>query len=327
MRRRQFITLLGAAAAWPVAARAQQSAVPVVAFVNSGSPDGAAAGIAAFRKGLNESGFTEGQNVTVEYHLFEGHYDRLPSLMEDLIRRHVNVIVTPGTVPAALAAKAATKTIPIVFSVNEDPVKLGLVASLARPAGNVTGVNALAIEVSAKRLGLLHELAPTAARIAVLVNPAVASTTESTLHDAREAARALALDIQVLEAGSSREIELVFATLARERADALYIAANSFFNSRRVQIVTLANRHAIPTAYPNRQFVEVGGLMSYGPDFDETYRQIGAYTGRVLMGAKPAELPVVQSAKFEFVINLATARALGIEVPSGLLAIADEVIE
>jgi putative ABC transport system substrate-binding protein len=328
MRRREFISLLGGTAvAWPLAARAQRSGVPVVAFVNSGSPDGAAPGIAAFRKGLNESGYTEGQNVTVEYHLFEGQYDRLPSLMEDLIRRHVNVIVTPGTVPAALAAKAATKTIPIVFSVNEDPVKLGLVASLARPAGNVTGVNALAIEVSAKRLGLLHELAPRAARIAVLVNPAVASTAESTLHDAREAARALGLDIQVLEAGSSREIELVFATLAREKADALYVAANSFFNSRRVQIVTLAIRHAIPTAYGNRQFVEVGGLMSYGPDFGETYRQIGAYTGRILMGAKPADLPVVQSTKFEFVINLATARALDIEVPPGLLAIADEVIE
>jgi putative ABC transport system substrate-binding protein len=265
--------------------------------------------------------------VTVEYHWLEGQYDRVPSLTADLVRRRMTVIAAPFSVPVALAAKAATATIPIVFAVNEDPVKLGLVASLARPGGNATGINALAVEVSAKRLGLLHELVPKAVRIAVLVNPAVASTAESTLRDTREAARALGLEVQVLEADSSREIEAAFATLVRERADALYVASNSFFLSRRVQLATLAARHAIPTVYPQRDLVEAGGLMSYGPDFPETYRQIGAYTSRILNGAKPADLPVVQSTKFELVINLATARALDLTVSGNLLSIADEVIE
>jgi ABC-type uncharacterized transport system substrate-binding protein len=327
IRRRDFVTLLGGAAAtWPLAARAQQQ-LPIVAFVNSGSLDAASRTVAAFRKGLSESGYVEGQNVTVEYHWLEGQYDRLPALMADLARRRVTVIATPGTVPAALAAKAATTTIPIVFAVNDDPVKLGLVSSLARPGGNVTGINALSVEVSAKRLGLLHELVPKAVRIAVLVNPAVAQTTESTLRDTREAARALGLQVQAIEAGSSREIESAFATLVREPADGLYVAPNTFFGSRRVQLATLAARYAIPTAFPNRDYVEVGGLMSYGTDNADAYRHVGAYTGRILKGAKPADLPVVQSTKFELVINLATARALDLTVSGDLLSIADEVIE
>jgi putative ABC transport system substrate-binding protein len=326
MRRREFITLLGgAAAAWPLTARAQQ--LPIVAFVNSGSLDAASRNVAAFRKGLSESGYVEGQNVAIEYHWLEGQYDRLPALTADLTRRRVTVIATPGTVPAALAAKAATTTIPIVFAVNDDPVKLGLVTSLARPGGNVTGINALSVEVSAKRLGLLHELVPKAIRIAVLVNPAVAQTTESTLRDTREAARALGLQVRAIEAGSSREIESAFATLVREPADGLYVAPNTFFASRRVQLATLAARHAVPTAFPNREYVEAGGLMSYGSDNADAYRQVGAYTGRILKGAKPADLPVVQSTKFELVINLATARALDLAVSGDLLSIADEVIE
>ena len=327
MRRRKFITLLGGAAAWPLAARAQQNALPVVAFVNSGSADTGGPGVAAFRKGLSESGYVEGQNLTVEYHWLDGQYDRLPSITADIVRRRVNVIAALGSLPAALAAKAATTSIPIVFYVAEDPVKLGLVASLAQPGGNATGVNALGVEVSAKRLGLLHELVPKAAQIAVLVNPGVASTEESTLRDTRQAARALGLQIQVYEAGSSREIELAFDSLARARADALFVAANAFFLSRRVQLTTLATRHAIPAVYPNRNYVEAGGLISYGPDNSDMFRQAGAYTGRILKGSKPADLPVVQSSKLELVINLATARAIDLTVPGDLLSIADEVIQ
>jgi putative ABC transport system substrate-binding protein len=325
VKRREFIKLLGAAAAWPLAARAQQTAMPVIGFVNSGSSY--APWSNAFRNGLNETGYVEGQNVMVEYHWLEGQFSRLPSLMADLVRRSVAVIATPGGNLAAQAAKAATTTVPIVFSVGEDPVKLGLVASLARPGGNATGINFFAQELVAKRLGLLHDLVPKAVRIAVLVNPANVPTTEVTLREIPEAARRLGLQIQVLNASTSREIEAVFATLARERADALFVAADAFFGTRVVQFATLAMRHGIPTAYGGRQGVEAGGLMGYGTDIPDTFRQVGVYAGQILKGAKPADLPVLQSTKFEFVINLQTARALGLEVPNSIQLLADEVIE
>jgi putative ABC transport system substrate-binding protein len=299
--------------------------MPIVGFVNSGSS--CAPWSNAFRNGLNETGYVEGQNVKVEYHWLEGQFRRLPSLMADLVRRSVAVIATPGGNYAAQAAKAATTTIPIVFSVGDDPVKLGLVASLARPGGNATGINFFAQELVAKRLGLLHDLVPKAVRIAVLVNPANVTTAEVTLREIPEAARSLGLQIQVLDASSSREIETAFATLVRERADALLVAADAFFGTRVVQFATLAARHGIPTAYGARQQVEAGGLMSYGTDVPDTFRQVGIYTGQILKGAKPADLPVLQSTKFEFVINLQTARALGLEVPNSLQLLADEVIE
>jgi putative ABC transport system substrate-binding protein len=324
-RRRQFLTLLSGAAAWPLTARAQQPAMPVVGFVNAGSSD--ARNLAAFRKGLNGAGYVEGQNVTVEYHWLDGQFDRLPSLMADLVRRRVAVIATPGGNFAALAAKAATTTIPIVFGVGEDPVKLGLVTNLARPDGNTTGISFFTLEVAAKRLGLLHDLVPKAVRIAVLVNPANVPTAEATLRDMPEAARAIGLQIQFLNASTIREIEAAFAVLVRDRADALFVAGDTFFVSRRVQFATLAARYGIPAAYPGREFVEVGGLMSYATDRGDMFRQVGAYTGQILKGAKPADLPVLQSTKFEFVINLQTARALGLEVPPQLLASVDEVIE
>jgi putative ABC transport system substrate-binding protein len=328
MSRREFITLLGGAAAgWPLTALAQQPSLPVVGFVNARSSDASVRLADAFRKGLTETGYVEGHNVTVEYHWLDGKYDRLPSLMADLVGRRVAVIAIPGSNPAALAAKAATTSIPIVFGVGEDPVKLGLVASLARPGGNATGINFFLSEIVAKRLGLLHELVPKAVRIAVLVNPANASTAEATLREIPEAARALGLQIQILNASTSREIEAAFATLARDGADALFVAADGFFVSRRVQFATLATRHAIPMAHATRETVEAGGLMSYGTDNGDMFHQVGVYTGRVLKGAKPADLPVVQSTKFEFVINLQTARTLGLEIPATLLARADEVIE
>ncbi len=327
MKRREFITLLGGAAAWPVTARAQQSALPVVGFINAGTSDASARSAAAFHKGLSETGYVENQNVTVEYHWLQGKYDRLPSLIADLVHRRVAVIATPGSGPAALAAKAATTTIPIVFGVGEDPVKLGLVASLARPGGNATGINFFTGELVAKRLGLLHELVPKAVRIAVLVNPANVPSAEATLRDVPEAARAIGLQIQVLNASTSREIEAGFATLVRDRADALYIGPDGFFGTRRVQFATLAMRHVIPTAYSIREFPEVGGLMSYGTDRLDMFRRVGIYTGQVLKGAKPADRPVLQSTKFEFVINMQTARALGLELPPQLLASVDEVIE
>ena len=282
--------------------------------------------VAAFRKGLNETGYVEGQNVTVEYHWLEGQYDRLPALMADLVRRQVAVIATPGNVPA-LAAKAATATIPIVFGVGDDPVKLGLVASLARPGGNATGINFFVQEVVAKRLRLLHELVPKAVRIAVLVNPANASAAETTLREVQEAAPTIGLQIQILNATTIGEIDAAFAILARERPDALFVAGDAFFISRRVQFATLTARDRIPATYSVREHVAVGGLMSYGTDLADAFRQVGVYTGNILKGAKPADLPVMQSTKFEFVINLQTARTLGIEVPPGVLSIADEVIE
>ena len=326
MNRRAFITLIAGAVAWPLAARAQQPGMPGVGLVNARSAQDAARNAAAFRKGLNEICYVEGQNVMVEYHWLEGQYDRLPSLIADFVRRRVAVIATPGLTAGAQAAKTATTTIPIVFGVAEDPVKLGLVASLARPGGNATGISVLTSEVAAKRLGLLHDLVPKAVRIAVLVNPANIGSTES-IRDIPEAARAMGLQIQVLNASTSREIEAAFATLVRDRADALYIAGDVFFTSRRVQFATLAASYRIPASYASREAVEAGGLMGYDTDRAGMYRQVGTYTSQILKGAKPADLPVLQSTKFELVINLQTARALGLEVPPTLLARADEVIE
>jgi putative tryptophan/tyrosine transport system substrate-binding protein len=325
-RREVILALGGAVAGWPLAARAQQAAMPLVGFINGGSPDAATSFGAAFRKGLAETGYVEGRNVTVEYHWLDGRYERLPSLMAELVRR-VDIIATPGATPAALAAKAATTTIPIVFGVAEDPVRLGLVASLAKPGGNATGINFFAQEIVAKRLGLLHELVPKAVRIAVLVNPANAFTAETTVQAMPEAARSIGVQIRVLNASTSREIETAFASFKSEPADALFVAADGFLNSRRVQFATLAARQAIPTAHANRQAVEAGGLMSYGTDIADMFRQVGTQTGQILKGAKAAELPVLQSTKFDFVINLQTARALGIEVPSAVQLLADELIE
>ena len=327
MRRREFFTLIGGAVAWPCASHAQQAAMPIVGLVGPRSPEESTRLVAAFRKALNETGYIEAQNVMVEYHWLEGKYDRLPALMADLVRRRVAVIATPAFTAAAPVAKAATTTIPIVFGVAEDPVKLGLVASFARPGGNATGINFLTSEVISKRLGLLHDLVPKAVRIAVLNNPANAPTAETASRETSEAAHGLGLQIQILNASTSREIEVAFATLVRERPDALFIAPDGFFTSRRVQIVTLAAHHRVPAAYFSREFVEVGGLMSYGSDISDVYRQVGVYTGQILKGAKPADLPVVQSTKFEFVINIQTAKALGLEVPPQLLASVDEVIE
>jgi len=326
--RRKLITGLGGAAiAWPLAVRAQQRALPAVGFIRDGSADTSARFVAAFRKGLNETGYVEGQNVTVEYHYLEGQSDRLPVLMADLVRRQVAVIATPGTPQVTLAAKAATATIPIVFGAPQDPVQLGLVASLARPDGNATGINFFTSEVVAKRLRLLPDLVPKAVHVAVLVNPANAVTTESTLREVQEAASALGLQTEILKATTIGEIDAVFATLKRERPDALFVGPDAFFVSRAVQFVTLTARDRIPATYSLREYVAAGGLMSYGADFTDSFRQVGDYTGKILKGAKPADLPVLQSTKFEFAINLQTARALGIEAPPSVLAIADEVIE
>jgi putative ABC transport system substrate-binding protein len=327
MRRREFITLLGGAAVtWSLAARAQQPALPVVGFLRDGSAEGNARYVAGFRKGLNETGYVEGQNVTVEYHWLEGQYDRLPRLLTDLVRRQVAVIATPGTV-VSRAAKAATATIPIVFGVGEDPVRQGLVASLARPGGNVTGINFFVNEVTAKRLRLLHDLVPNAVRIAVLVNPGNASVAESTVREVQKAAPTMGLQIQIFNATTIGEIDAAFAALARERPDALFVAGDALFGSRRVQLATLTARDRIPAIYAIREPVAAGGLMSYGTDLAELFRQMGVYCGSILKGAKPADLPVLQSTKFEFVINLTTAKALGLTISDGVLSIADEVIE
>jgi putative tryptophan/tyrosine transport system substrate-binding protein len=329
MRRREFIAgLAGTAAAWPLVARAQQPAVPVVAFLNGGSEEALFADRKrAFDRGLGESGYVDGRNVMVEYHFLEGQYDRQPALMDDLIHRRVAAIVAGGGEAIALGAKAATTTIPIVFSSGDDPVKLGLVKSLARPGGNATGINFFSSEVVGKRLGLLHELVPKAVRIAVLDDLALGGVEKPRLRDVQEAARVLGLQIQVVYASTSNEIDAAFEALARERPDALFVGANGFFGSRRVQIATLAARDRIPAAYPQRDDVVAGGLMSYGTNRTDTIRQVGVYTGAILKGAKPADLPVVQSTRFAFVINLQTARALGLTIPETLLATADEVIQ
>jgi putative tryptophan/tyrosine transport system substrate-binding protein len=324
MRRRQFITLLGGAAAWPLMARAQQTGLPVVAFLRPASADASAREVAAFRKGLGETGYIEGQNVAVEYNWLE-QYDRVPTLVADLVRRRVNVIATDSDVSSTVA-KAATATIPIVFGAGQDPVKLGLVASLVRPGGNATGIYFFSQQLAAKRLGLLHDLVPKAVRVAVLVNPTNPSAA-ATLREVEEAARTMGLQIQVLNAATVEEIDAAFDTLARERPDTLFVAPDAFFGRRSVQLVTLAARDKIPASYSQRNTAAAGGLMSYGTDFADTWRQIGVYTGSILRGATPADLPVVQSTRFDFVINLQTARLLGLTVPSNLLAIADEVIE
>jgi putative tryptophan/tyrosine transport system substrate-binding protein len=328
IRRREFIfTLGGAAAAGQLAARAQQPAIPVIGWLHAGSPESSANRVAAFRRGLNETGYFEGQNVAVEYRWAEGRYQRFPELAAELVRRQVSVIVTPGNPVAANAAKAATSTIPIVFAIGGNPVEYGLVASLARPGGNVTGINFFVTELAAKRLGLLRELLLTAARVGVLVNPANPPTAQSTVRDVQTAADDIGLQVHILNASTIREIDAAYTSLVRQRADALLVAGDGFFNSRRVQLAMLAVRHAIPATYSAREYAEAGGLMSYGTNFADTDRQVGIYTGRILKGAKPADLPVLQSTKFELVINLQAARMLGLEVPPLLLARADEVIE
>ncbi len=328
MKRRDFITLLGgAAAAWPLSARAEQAGRPVIGFLNSQSPDGYTERLRGFRQGLNEAGFIEGENVAIEYRWAENQLDRLPTLATDLVRRRVAVVVALGSPNLAMVAKAATTTIPIVFLVGEDPVRFGLVASLARPGGNITGINLFNNEINAKRLTLLRELIPTAVSAAVLVNPTNASIAETTARDVETAAHALGLRLQVHNAGTSREIDATFATFAGERPDALFVAGDPFYNSRRVHLVHLASHHRLPTIYASRAYPDIGGLMSYGTDVTDSYRQSGVYTGRILKGAKPAELPVVQASKFEFVINAQTARMLGLTLPPSLLATADEVIE
>jgi putative ABC transport system substrate-binding protein len=326
-RRELLAALGGAVAAWPLAAHAQQPAMPVIGFLGVTFAHEQPQWLAAFRQGLHETGFIEGENVLIEYRWAEGQYNRLPELASDLIRRHVSVIVTPPSAPAALAAKAATMSIPIVFSVGEDPVGLGLVASLSRPGGNATGINFLIVELTAKRLGLLRELLPKVARIGVLVNPGNVGNTDRTVKDVKAAATAIGLQIQVLNASNSDEIDAAFSTLVSHRADALLLGPDAFFNSRRVQIAILAARHMVPAVYTVRDYVEAGGLMSYGTDLTSSVRQQGVYAGRILKGTKPADLPVVQSTKFELVINLRTAKALGLEIPSSVLARADEVIE
>jgi putative ABC transport system substrate-binding protein len=327
IRRREFITLLGGAVAWPVSGRAQQPTMPVIGLISAAAPESLADRMLALRQGLNETGYIEGKNVAIEYRWAAGRHDLMPDLAANLLRGRVTVIVAPGNATAALAAMAATKSVPIVFGVAEDPVKLGLVASLARPGGNLTGVNFLNSEVTAKRLGLLHELVPGIARVAVLVNPANPVNSGPQLEDAEAAAHALGLRIQAIKASTSSEINAVFANLGRERPDALFVGGDSLFINRRVQLVNLASRHAVPATYADRILTEAGGLMSYGSDLKDMWRQVGIYTGRILKGAKPADLPVVQSTKLELVINAETARLLGLTIPPSLLAIADEVIE
>ena len=327
MRRREFLGVLGGAAvAWPLGVRAQ-SAMPVIGFLDPRSSHTLADQLRAFRQGLKDTGYVEGENVTIEYRWAEGQFDRLPALAAELVGRRVAVIATNGGAAAALAAKAATTTIPIVFMAGEDPVKLGLVASAARPGGNVTGVNLVISELTAKRLGLLRDLVPGAARVAVLVNPANTANAETTLRDVEPAARAVGLQIQLLKASTSQEIEAAFASFARERPDALFVGHDTFLSSWRVQLVHLATRHAVPATYALRDFAEVGGLMSYGVNIPDAVRQLGVYAGRILKDAKPADLPVVQSSKFELVINAVTARMLGLTVPPSLLSVADELIE
>jgi putative ABC transport system substrate-binding protein len=325
--RRDVMSLLaGGAAAWPLAARAQQPAMPVIGFLNPTSPDPNVDLLRAFRQGLKETGYVEGENVAIEYRWAENQIDRMPALAAELVRKQVAVIATTGATVAASAAKAVTTTIPIVFLTGADPVESGLVASLARPGGNLTGINLLTIDLTAKRLELLRELVPAATRVAVLANPA-GPAPEAMLRDVETAARAMGLQVQVLNAGTSPEIDAAFASFVRERPDALFVGPDPFFVSRRVQLVHLASRHAVPAAYTQRDYAVAGGLMSYGSNLMDAFRQVGVYTGRILKGAKPADLPVLQPSKFELVINHQTARMLGLTVPDKLLATADAVIE
>jgi putative ABC transport system substrate-binding protein len=330
MKRRELLTLLGGAAAssvsWPMVARAQQPAVPVIGFLHPTSPDAFPDRLRGFRQGLKETGYVEGENVTISYRFAENQIDRLLAMAGELVSSRVAVIAAANS-PPALAAKAATTTIPIVFITPEDPVRLGLVASLARPGGNLSGINLLSGELAAKRLELLRELVPTAARVAVLVNEANPSTTETTLRDVEVAARAMGLQIQVLNASTSREIDEAFATIVRERSNILFVGNDPFFTSRRVQLAILAAQNSVPSTYGTREIAEVGGLMSYGANIPEGWRQAGAYVGRILKGAKPADLPVVQPTRFELVINIKTAKGLGLTIPDKVLALADEVIE
>jgi putative tryptophan/tyrosine transport system substrate-binding protein len=325
--RRELLAALGGAAAWPLVARAQQPAMPVIGLLDQRSPDELADRLRGFRQGLRDSGFVEGQNVAIDYRWAENKIDRLPELAADLVRRQVAVIAATSGISPALAAKAATTTIPVVFVVGPDPVRLGLVASLARPGGNLTGINFFSTEVTAKRLELLRELMPAATRVAVLINPADADYTETTVREVGAAARTIGLQIQVLKASTIGEINAAFATFVHERPDALFVGSDPFFNSRRIQLVHLATRHAIPASYQARDFAEAGGLMSYGANIADAWRHAGSYAGLILKGAKPADLPDVQSSKFELVINAQTATMLGLTVPDKLLAIADEVIE
>ncbi len=328
MRRRDFIKIIGsAAAAWPPALRAQQRSIPVIGFLEPTTSDAFAGRLRAFYHGLQDLDYVVGNNVTMEERWAEGQFARLPALATDLASRGVAVIVASGGPAVARAAKEATTSIPIVFITGEDPVKLGLVASVARPGGNLTGINLFSSELTAKRLELLHQLVPGATRIAALVNPANITNTETTLRDLEVAARAVGLQIRVLNASTSAEIDTAFSVIAAEKPDALFVGGEPFFSNRRVQLVQLAARYAIPTIYAQRDFPDYGGLISYGPDISEAWRQVGVYTGRILKGAKPSDLPVVQATRFELVINHQTARMLGLKVAPNLLSIADEVIE
>jgi putative ABC transport system substrate-binding protein len=327
MRRRDFITLLGGTAALPVAARAQQPATPVVGYLSPGSPESDVPRLTAFQQGLNQTGYVEGRTVAIEYRWMQGHYDLLPALLADFVRRPVTVIVAAGTTFGALAAKKTTATIPIVFEVGADPIDLGLVASLNRPGGNLTGNFNLGSPLAAKRLELLHELVPSVSVIAYLVNPSSVAFTESEMIEVRNAARSLGLELHVLNASTAGEIDAAFATFAQPRAGALLISGEAFLTSRREQIIALASHHVVPTIYNQREWTKAGGLMSYGFDNLEQYRRIGIYVGRILKGEKPADLPVQQATKVELIINMITARALGITFPLTLLGRADEVIE
>jgi putative tryptophan/tyrosine transport system substrate-binding protein len=325
LKRREFITLLGGACAWPLAARAQQPAMPVIGFLDSRPSDAISDRLRAFRQGLKDTGYVEGENVAILHRFAEDQVDRLPELAADLVRRQVAVMIATGV--GAFVAKAATATIPIIFVAAEDPAKLGLVANIARPGGNLTGINLFNTELVAKRLDLLRELVPRAARIAVLVNPADGASTETTVRDATAAAQAIGLQIQVFHANTGREIDAAFETMARDGYEALFVGASPYLAGRRVQLAQLAAFNRLPTTYSNREYVDVGGLMSYGTSVWDALRQVGVYAGRILKGAKPTDLPVMQASKFELVINAQTARMLGLTVPPSLLSIADEVIE
>jgi len=327
MKRREFITLIGGAAAFPLAAQAQQAPVPIIGLLDARSPDGFTDRLRGFRQGLRETGYTEGENVAIEYRWAQNQNERLTELAVELVRRRAAVLIASGGSQSASAAKAATSTIPILFLTGEDPVKLGLVTSLARPNGNLTGINLFNDELVAKRMELLRELVPRATRVAVLVSPLDVTNTEATRRAMEVAARGIGLQVQIFTASTSREIDAAFETMARERQDAVFVGQSPFLNLRRVQLVQLAARHAIPAAYGGREYTEVGGLMSYGSDISEAYRQIGIYAGRILKGATPADLPVVQASKFELIINHQTARMIGLAVPQTLLTAADEVIE